>query len=292
MDSTELVSVVVTTYNRSDALVAVLAGLSRQTDLNFEVIVADDGSRNEHTDTVLASPEANHLAGHLAHCKGFTHIWHPDTGFTAGKARNRGVAAARGNYLVFLDGDCVPEIDFIALHRRLAQPACFVNGSRILLSPRWTQKCLDGSENIIGRSGFYWAQRWLCKDVNRLIGVLRLPDGNYRVKPGFEWKGIRSCNMAVWRSDFEMVDGFDESFVGWGHEDADLVLRLHHAGILRKNGFCATEVFHLWHPEASRQQESANAMRVRERSKGNQTRADLGYAQTRIGDDVVVTRLG
>lgn len=284
----DFVSVVVTTYNRSDALIAVLAGLSWQTDMNFEVIVADDGSRDEHRQAILDSPEARQLAQR----KGFTHVWHPDTGFTAGKARNRGVAAASGDYLVFLDGDCVPEQDFVAQHRHLAQPACFVNGSRILLSPRWTQKCLVGSEKIVGRPKAYWARRWLHQDANRLIGVLRLPDGNYRIKSGFQWKGIRSCNMAVWRSDFELVDGFDESFAGWGHEDADLVLRLHHAGISRKNGFCATEVFHLSHPEASRQQESANAQRVLERSRGDQTRADLGYAQTRVGDDGVVTRLG
>ena len=284
----ELLSVVVTTYNRSDALIAVLAGLSRQSDQNFEVIVADDGSNSDQVQAILESPQTRLLAQR----QGFIHVWHPDVGFTAGTVRNRGVAAARGDYLVFLDGDCVPEIDFVVQHRRLAQVGFFVNGSRILLSPRWTQKCIDGPETITGRSGAYWMQRWLDNDANRLIGVLRLPDGNYRIQRDFKWKGIRSCNLAVWRSDFELVDGFDESFVGWGHEDADLVLRLHHAGILRKNGFCATEVFHLWHPEASRHKESANAKRVLERSRGNQIRSDLGYAQKRIGDDVVLTKLG
>lgn len=288
MDVPDLVSVVVTTYNRSDALAAVLAGLSRQTDLRFEVIVADDGSNATHRQRLLASPQALRLAQNVT----VTHVWHPDVGFTAAKARNRGVACSLGNYLVFLDGDCVPEIDFVAQHRRLAQVGYFVNGSRILLSPRWTQLCVEGVEPISGRSKAYWLQRWWQKDANRPIGVLRLADGAYRVKRNFSWKGIRSCNMAVWRSDFERVDGFDESFVGWGHEDADFVLRLHHAGVLRKNGFCATEVFHLWHQEASRYQESQNAQRVMLRSRGNLVRAELGYGQKRVGDDAVVTRLG
>jgi predicted glycosyltransferase involved in capsule biosynthesis len=98
--------------------------------------------------------------------------------------------------------------------------------------------------------------------------------------------------MGVWRSDYERVDGFDESFVGWGHEDADFVLRLHNSGVARKNGFCATEVFHLWHREASRHQESQNARLVLERSKTAVTLPNLGYSQQRVNDDVVISRLG
>ena len=98
--------------------------------------------------------------------------------------------------------------------------------------------------------------------------------------------------MGVWKSDYARVDGFDESFVGWGHEDADFVLRLHHAGVARKNGFCATEVFHLWHREASRDRESRNAKLVEERSKSGVTRASMGYSQQRVKDDVLITRLG
>jgi predicted glycosyltransferase involved in capsule biosynthesis len=98
--------------------------------------------------------------------------------------------------------------------------------------------------------------------------------------------------MAVWRTDFERIDGFDESFVGWGHEDADFVLRLHHAGVLRKNGFCATEVFHLWHKEAVRTLASQNATTVAQRALTDITLPTLGYAQHRPNDDVVITRLG
>jgi predicted glycosyltransferase involved in capsule biosynthesis len=98
--------------------------------------------------------------------------------------------------------------------------------------------------------------------------------------------------MGVWRSDFERVDGFDESFVGWGHEDADLVLRLQNSGVARKNGFCATEVFHLWHIESARDMESINAQLVLSRSKTGITKSVLGYSQQRVNDDAVITRLG
>lgn len=284
MNPSEPVSVVITTYNRSDALLAVLAGLARQTDRNFEVIVADDGSREEHRRALLDAPVAKTLR--------VVHVWHPDVGFTASKVRNRGVAAAQGQYIIFMDGDCVPEVDFIARHKQLAEPGHFVNGSRVLLSPELTQRVVGGVEQICGRSALYWLGQRLRGHASKLTHLLRLPDWRGRVHPEFYWKGIRSCNMGVWRADYERIDGFDESFVGWGHEDADFVLRLHHAGVARKNGFCATEVFHLWHKEAARNHESHNARIVREREQSDTVRAALGYAQSRPDDDVVMTRMG
>ncbi len=283
MDSSELVSVVITTYNRSDALLAVLGGLSMQTDRHFEVIVADDGSSEVHQQVIFDSSVARSL--------NIVHVWHPDVGFTASRIRNRGVAASRGKYIIFLDGDCVPEVDFIFRHRSLAENGYFVNGSRVLLSKAMTARVVTGLEQVWGRSWLYWVSNRLFGHASKLGGLLRLPDSTSRVEKAFSWKGIRSCNMAVWRSDFERVDGFDESFVGWGHEDADFVLRLHNSGVMRKNGYYATEVFHLWHKEAARYQESLNACTVEERAKTDITQAALGYAQLRVNDEVVVTRL-
>lgn len=284
MNASDFVSVVVTTYNRCDALLAVLEGLLRQTDRQFEVIVADDGSTADQRQQVAAS--------HVAKALRVIHVWHPDVGFTASRIRNRGVAASSGPYIVFLDGDCIPEVDFIERHKALAQGGCIVNGSRVLLSPELTKAVIDGHEVIAGRSALYWARARLAGHASKLSGLVRLPDGAYRIRRNFTWKGIRSCNMGVWRSDFEAVDGFDESFVGWGHEDADFVLRLHHYAVRRKNGFCATEVYHLWHPEAARSQESQNAQTVRDRALTNITQPLLGFTQIRANDDGVVTRLG
>ncbi len=280
------VSVVVTTYNRSDALLAVLDGLARQTDRQFDVVVADDGSQAPHQKAILDSRVARALSA--------VHVWHPDVGFTASRARNRGVRAALGDYIIFLDGDCVPERDFITRHKALSQSGCFVNGSRVLLSRELTQRVLDGQETVDGRSTMFWLKQRLSGNASKLTGLLRLPDGSMRIDRLFTWKGIRSCNMAVWRQDFETIDGFDESYIGWGHEDADFALRLHNAGVVRKNGFCATEVFHLWHKEASRNKESHNAARVAARMSATEriARAAMGYSQPRLNDDVVISRLG
>jgi GT2 family glycosyltransferase len=282
MPSNDLISVVVTTYNRSDALVQVLKGLSHQEDSNFEVIVADDGSSPIHQDAIRTAATESGLR--------ITHVWHPDIGFTASLVRNRGVSVSSGAYIVFLDGDCVPEIDFLQQHRRLRESGCLVNGSRVMLSASFTQQIVVNSLPIFGRSASYWMRKRLAGDASKLSGLFRFPDWELRKKKDFSLRGIRSCNMGVWRSDFEMVNGFDESFVGWGHEDADFVLRMHNAGVLRKNGFCATEVFHLWHAESSRLQESKNADRVKERIQTHQVLPAIGFRQSRNGSDMVVHR--
>ena len=278
-------SLVITTYNRSDALLAVLRGLVAQTDRDFEVVVADDGSRPEHVQAVLQSPEAKQL--HL------THVWRPDTGFTLNQNRNTGVAVSNGNYLVFMDGDCVPEVDFVAQHKLLAKPGCFVNGSRVLLSEKLTAMVISGEQHIQARGHFFWLCQTLIGNANKAWAVLRTNSAHRNKHEVFVWKGIRGCNLAVWKSAFEAVNGFDESFTGWGHDDADFVLRLHHAGLSRINGNLATEVFHLWHPDGTRGRESVNAATVRERMLTNIVNVPHGYRQcvAKLSSDAVITRL-
>jgi GT2 family glycosyltransferase len=284
MPAIDLISIVVTTYNRSDALASVLAALAVQDDTSFEVVVADDGSTQIHQDAIVSAAEASGLP--------MVHVWHPDVGFTASRVRNLGVAASSGSYIVLLDGDCVPETDFVRQHRRLREEGCFVNGSRVMLSERLTKKAITGQTKVYGRGIFFWLGQRFSGGASKLGSLLRLPDFAGRTHTDFQWKGIRSCNMGVWRKDYEAVNGFDESFVGWGHEDADFVLRLHNAGIKRKNGFCATEVYHLWHKQASRTAESANAATVRQRMHSSQVLPTIGYSESEGAQDMVIRRWG
>jgi glycosyltransferase involved in cell wall biosynthesis len=284
MSRPDLISLVITTYNRSDALCAVLRSLADQSDKNFEIIVADDGSTVAHQAVIKACVVQLGLA--------VRHVWHPDIGFTPARVRNLGVAAASGDYLVLLDGDCVVETDFIRQHRLLAQQGCFVNGSRVLLSEGLTREVLTGRTLVHGRRVAFWLSQRLRGQASKLTGLLRLPQWVRKIQPAFVWKRIRSCNMGVWRTDYALINGFDESFVGWGHEDADFVLRLHNNGIKRKNGYCATEVYHLWHPQAQRQAESINAVVVRQRMASQQKQPTIGYRECLGATDVVVHRWG
>lgn len=265
------ISFIVLTYNRSDALLAVLRSLARQCGAGHEVLVADDGSNPIQVGLLRQK------------CPAFDcpirHVWHPDTGFTAARARNLGAYHAAGDYLVFLDGDCVPGPSFVKAHTRLAEPGCFVNGSRVLLSERLTACVVKQEIDLLEQSFAFWSKARLTGDSNKLLHVLGWPRSLFRVKQGFKWQGIRSCNLAVWHQDFVAVNGFDETFEGWGHEDADLVLRLSHAGIQRKNGFWATEVYHLWHREQQRNQESINKQKVFDRMKTSTVLAEKGLNQ-------------
>ena len=269
-----LISVIVTTYNREDALAAVLRSLSRQTDRDFEVIVADDGS-GPATGALVAAWKAK--AGHRVE-----HVWHEDKGFRAGEIRNRAVLASRGDYIVFLDGDCIARPDFIARHRRLAEEGAFVTGNRILLSPELTERVLhDGLEPETWSFVQFLAERFR-GGVNRISALLNLPLGPLRQIRAKVWKGARSCNLAIWRRDLDTVDGFDADYAGWGKEDSDLIVRLLHAGVVRKDGNFATGVIHLWHKEADRSALAENERKLTLLLQGRDMRAGRGLSALRV----------
>jgi len=274
---------VVLTYNRADALLAVLRGLAPQCGADDVVVVADDGSRPEQVEAMRRGLPAFPCP--------VRHVWHPDVGFTAARARNLGALHAQADYLVFMDGDCVPRRRFVQGHRELAQSGHFVNGSRVLLGEQLTRRVEQREVDLEDLHASDWLRLRIKGDVNKLTHLLYWPGAMGRVERKFRWKGIRSCNFGVWSADFEAVNGFDETFTGWGHEDADLVLRLHQLGRLRKNGFLATEVFHLWHAENERGREAGNRERVLQRMQGRIIRAEVGLAQASPRGDAVVTEL-
>jgi len=274
LKSDSLISVIVTTYNRPDALGAVLRALLEQTDSSFEVIIADDGSSESTRDLISALRSHPLPQG----CRRLVHAWQPDDGFRASAARNMAVSVSAGEYLVFLDGDCVPRPSFIKRHRLFAESGFMVSGSRVLLSEKFTKRLLANEPPVrLHIKGMpYWAVQRLLGNTNKLLPLICLPDSPLRHYRTVRWNRIKSCNLAIWRRDFAMVNGFDESFVGWGHEDADLVLRLARHGIRRKGGAFSTEVFHLWHRENTRSAETENRRRVEERMESGLVKAVTG----------------
>lgn len=262
-------AVIVTTYNRPDALQAVLRSLAAQTDRAFEVLVADDGSRDE---TALAIAEvARDFPLPLLH------LWQADDGFRAAAARNLAVAASRADYLVFIDGDCVLRPDFVARHRALAESGWFVAGNRVLLSKSFTAGALQPPPAALHGDGLAsWLVRRLNGSINRWLPLCFVGGQNWRKRQPRRWQGARTCNLAVWRSDFAKVNGFDEAFQGWGHEDADLAIRLLRAGVQRKDGRFATAVLHLWHNENDRSNLAENERRLAEITGGDRVRALRG----------------
>ncbi len=122
-----------------------------------------------------------------------------------------------------------------------------------------------------------WLAQRLRGGINRLGALLHLPLGPLRRLRQNAWRGARSCNLAVWRSDLDRVDGFDADYRGWGKEDSDIIVRLQRAGVRRKDGVFATGVLHLWHAEADRSALPANEQKAlrhhRQRRNSRATRS-------------------
>ena len=197
-----LISVIVTTYNRPDALRAVLQGLLAQTASPFEVVVADDGSREDTRALVQSLASQARLPIH--------HVWQDDLGFRAGAARNRAAERAQGEYFIFLDGDCVPRPDWISRHRTLAEPGWMVAGNRALLSQAFTAQVLAQQVPIHVWSLAQWREAARRGDINRMAPLRHLPLGPLRKLAARRWQRVRTCNLALWRNDFYAVNGFDE----------------------------------------------------------------------------------
>jgi glycosyltransferase involved in cell wall biosynthesis len=274
----DLISVIVSTYNRPDALDAVLRALSRQSNRRFEIVVADDGSGAATREVVR-----DWIARVNVRVK---HVWHEDRGFRLAEIRNLGIRASAGTYIIFLDGDCIPRRDFVAAHRRLAEPGWFVTGNRILMSQAVTARVVDkGSDpgNELHLEPELWGWRKYVSlrrrgDLNRLAPLLSLPLGGLRKRRARRWSGASGSNMAFWRSDLDAVDGFDAAFKGWGREDSDIFIRLIRAGVRRKDGRFATGVLHLWHREADRSGLDTNERQLAEIMGGDAIKARQGLS--------------
>jgi len=267
---TELISVIVATYNREDALEAALRGFSRQQDRRFEIVVADDGSGTATADVVKS------WQGRIG--VPLMHVWHEDRGFRLAEIRNRAILASKGAYCVFLDGDCIPCADFVAAHRALAEPGWFVAGNRVLLSRELSARvlCEHLEPETWGTTG--WLRARFGGEVNRLAPLLRLPLGALRKLQSKAWRSARGGNLAIWRADLDRMDGFDAVFSGWGREDSDIVIRLLRAGVRRKDGRFATGVLHLWHAENDRRGLPENQARLNDLMRGDRVRATQGLS--------------
>ena len=239
---TTTLSVVVSTYEWPEALDAVLRGLAGQSDAAFDVIVADDGS-TAVTEAVVAH-WTQVFGGRLVHA------WQPDLGFRLARVRNLGAANARGRYLVFVDGHCIPRRHFVAAIRRGAIPGWFLAGARLQLSERMSQMVLREKLPV----GSWGATTLLARGRREIDGWRLLTPRDRRrswrpTLPDFapDENSYGFCT-GVARSDFEAVNGFDTRFVGWGEEDVDLAVRLRGFGLRCGYAGPRAVLLHLWHP--------------------------------------------
>jgi glycosyltransferase involved in cell wall biosynthesis len=231
-------SVVVATYEWPEALDAVLRALADQSDPDFDLVVADDGS----------GPETAALVRAWADRLPLRHVRQEDEGYRLARLRNLGAREARGDFLVFLDGDVVPRRHFVRALRSSAVPGWFVAGKRLLLGRELTKRALTDRLPIQRWSLPHWALH------HDQAGPLRALMPRDRRRPGREGlpEFVPHADgygflFGVARADFERMNGYDARFTGWGGEDVDMAVRLRRLG--RRCGWLGPQstLLHLWH---------------------------------------------
>ena len=247
MDAPTSVAILIATYNWPQALQQTLMSVANQTIQPNEVLIADDGS-DERTSKLIQAFKLNHPNLNIIH------VWHEDNGFRLAAIRNKSIRMAQSDYIIQIDGDIILDQHFIADHLRLKEKGFFVTGSRLLLGKKITDALLESEKVNFARL------RWKGKNF---FNTLRIPMFTGLLQNSYKTKGeylyyVKGCNMAFWKSDLYLVNGYDESFNGWGREDTDICIRLIHAGVKKKFIKFGGVQYHLHHALASRDQLDAN----------------------------------
>ena len=268
-------SVIVSTYNRPDYLERVLHGYGAQTDRNFELVVADDGSGQSTADAITRAREATGLP--------VVHVWHENAGFRKSLILNRAIEASRGEYLLFTDGDCIPRRDLIEVHRRLARPRRFVAGGYLKL-PEVVSAAIELDDVALGRiAELSWLRAVGWKPGRR---ALRLSPSLFLARiydaltpTSAEFQGN---NASTWRDALVEVNGF-ESDMGYGGLDKALGYRLKNARVSGIQARHRAVAVHLHHDRPYRDADVIRRNReiMSRILKEKETRARIGLSELR-----------
>ena len=225
-----LASLIIATFNQKWCLDHVLKALTKQSYKNFEILIADDGSTDETEAIALKYP--------------VFFMTQENNGFRKTRVVNEASKNIKSNYIILLDGDCIPHKDFIKAHIDLREEGYYLGGRRIDLTEKLTRDFL-AQKIPLGIEPFLLKNFWRVPKINRL-----LPIKNKIVRKLFKQDKIydmMGCNGSFWYNDFLKVDGYDESYVKAHREDGDLCARLKHSGLKIKSLKGLALIYHLWH---------------------------------------------
>ena len=235
-------SLIIATYNWKEALALVLATVRAQTVPPGEVLVADDGSRDDTRD--LVAREAISFPVPLRH------FWQEDAGFRKSRILNEAMARASGDYLIAIDGDMLIHPEFMRSHLRFAKRGWYIQGSRMMLGEASTARTFAAGRRAAGV---------FSPDVRNRINGIHAPFFSRfsRGEPGPILR-TRGCNISFWKDDIVRVNGYNEDMEGWGREDTELIARLMNSGVRRRNLKFAAVSYHLQHRERAKDADAAN----------------------------------
>jgi len=254
------VSLIITTYNRPDALQLVIESALAQTRIPDEIIIADDGSERQTRNCIELFSSTAPVP--------IVHSWQDDIGFRAAMSRNKAIAKAKGEYIILADGDIIFDKYFIEDHLAYAKIGYFIQGTRVLLTDKKTVEVLKSkawSFSVFDR-GF----------LNRKNMIRSKILAHLFQHPKKILNGIRTCNFSFFKRDCIDINGFNEDFVGWGREDSEFAIRLINSGIKRKNLKFSAVAYHLFHPQYDRQSVAKNDILLKKAIRDRKTVCENG----------------
>jgi glycosyltransferase involved in cell wall biosynthesis len=231
------VSLIITTYNRPEVLSLIFKSIEDQTICPDEIIIADDGSGNSTKECVEDFQRSSSIS--------IIHSWQEDRGFRVAKSRNKAIAKSNYEYIILIDGDVILHEKFIENHLKHAETNFFVQGQRVLVNESITKKIINNQYKNL-----FLFSRGLKNRKNAIysafLSKIFLTRKNVL-------NGIKTCNLAFYKSDCIKVNGFNNEIEGWGREDSEFVARLFNNNVCRKNIHFNMIQFHLWHQDSSRE---------------------------------------
>ncbi len=239
-------SVILATYEMPKHLEMSLEALLRQTTNTFEVLLCDDGSGAETAAVVEKYRDLFEKQGQF-----LLHLWQPNQGFRKTRLLNQAILRSRGELLVFLDADCVPNKNFVADHLGNYQPGHYSAGRRIELS-----EALSANLSVQDvRKGFFdgpsipLLRSVLKGETTHFQRSLRVPNPFLRKLLKMDRVvDLKGCNYSLSRADMLKIAGYDEAYEGYGREDTDVELRLKNLGLKIRSLKGLALQYHVWHP--------------------------------------------
>lgn len=229
-------ALLISTYNWPEALNLIFKSLEIQSVQPSEILIANDGSKEETTRLIEDFEKTSNLK--------FKHVWHEDTGFRKSAILNKTVAQSTSDYIIQIDGDCIINKYFVKDHIQLAEKKTFLYGSRVNI--------LDEFKNQIFKDQIFEFSQFskMIKNKSRNLRI-QLLRNSYKKNAQYSHK-VRGCNISFWRENFIDINGYNEDMEGWGREDSEMILRLLNKGVQGKRLRYGGIVYHIPHPQSSK----------------------------------------
>lgn len=270
------VSVIISFYNKIEVLKLLLAGFERQSFKDFEIVIADDGSKSEVFEEIKGIMDQSGVP--------INHVWHEDNGWQKNIILNKAIIATKGEYLIFVDGDCIPHKHYVGDHYHNRKEGVILTGRRVKLSEKiskdlTTKSVLSGSldKRLLSPvvfDSFFGKTKHIEKGF-RLWGLI--PMVYERKNPS---RQVLGCNFSLFKNDLLAINGFDERYSGPGiGEDIDIDMRFCNNGgeiMLFKLGAIQ---YHVYHPLLSRYNKENNSKIFEENKELNIKATNFGIKQ-------------